>query len=359
MEIGIVGLPNSGKTTLFNTLSKSQAEIGLYPFTTIDSNIGVVEVPDERLNKLASLLKPPKIIPARIKYVDIAGLVEGASHGEGLGNRFLGHIREVDGLLHLVRCFSENIPAVGKEQPSDNIQIINLEISLADSQIVEKRLEKVSKQVKSGQKEYLEEFELLQKAKELLEKGIYLATSDLSSDEKEALQKLGIISAKPVILVANVSENQLQEDGCFAKVGEEAEKLKTPALKISAKLESELADLSDEEAKEFLESYGLSESGLKAVVNKTYELLHLITFYTVLSGEIRAWPIKEGTKASDAAGKIHTDMQRGFIKAEVINWADLVALGSLAAAKEKGKVRLEGKDYIVQDGDVITFRFKV
>lgn len=360
MQIGIVGLPNSGKTTLFNALSKSQAEIGIYPFTTIDSNVGVVEVPDGRLDKLASVLKPPKIVLARIKYVDIAGLVEGASKGEGLGNRFLGHIREVDGLLHLVRCFGEDIPAVGKDEPQANIEIVNLEIMLADMQIVEKRLEKVSKsQVKAGQKDYLEEFELLKKAKEQLEKESYLAIGDLSGDEKNALQNIGIISAKPVIMVANISEGQLQEDGCFSKVDEVAKKLKVPALKISAKLEAELADLPDEEAKEFLESYGLSESGLKAIVNKTYELLGLITFYTVLSGEVRAWPIKAGTSAFQAAGNIHTDMQKGFIKAEVISWDDLVALGSLAAAKERGKVRLEGKDYIVQDGDVITFRFKV
>ncbi|TET55254.1 MAG: redox-regulated ATPase YchF, partial [Actinobacteria bacterium] len=336
MEIGIVGLPNVGKTTLFNALSKAQAQVGLYPFTTVDSNVGVVDVPDERLEKIASIIKPSKVIPAKIKFVDIAGLVEGASKGEGLGNQFLGHIRNVDGIIHLVRCFGENIPSVGKAKAIENVSIINLEIMTADLQIIEKRFEKAEKQAKAKDKEAIAELALLKKAKELLEKGTYLATAGLSEEEKTGLNGIGIISVKPVILVANVSEADESQEACFEELKNSSESLSMPVLKVVAKLEAELKDLSPEEAKEFLDSFGMSESSLNGVIAKTYEILGLITFYTVLSDEVRAWPVEKGTKAPGAAGKIHTDMEKGFIKAEVINEKELAAAGSMHEAKEEG-----------------------
>jgi hypothetical protein len=362
MEIGIIGLPNAGKSTLFNALTKAGAEVARYPFTTVESNVGVAEVPDQRLHLIAEVVKPQKIIPATIKFVDIAGLVRGASQGEGLGNQFLGFIRNVDAIVHVVRCFNEaHIPhPYGEVSPKVDIETVNLELILADLEIVSRAYEKAKKQAKSGQKEAKQRLEALEKIKAGLEKGESIRLMLLSEEERDTIKDLGILTDKPVLYVANISEQDINTDNAlFEEVKDIAEREQAGVVAVSAKVEAEIAELEAEEARLFQQELGLSESGLTKVVKSSYHLLNLITFFTIESSECRAWPIKKGTKAPQAGGKIHSDMERGFIKAEVVFWEDLVNAGSFAVAREKGLLSIEGKDYKVRDGDVILFKFSV
>jgi len=364
MEIGIVGLPNVGKSTLFNAITKAGAECANYPFCTIEPNVGVVSVPDERLEFLANMENPAKVTPAVIKFVDIAGLVRGASKGEGLGNKFLSHIREVDAIAHVVRCFEDpNVVHVdGRVDPIRDIETINFELIFADMESLEKRLEKAKKQAKSGEKQYIEEVALLERIKENLEKGIPVRAMDLSEEEKQIVRQYFLLTSKPVIYVANISEEDLllkKEGELLKKVKEFAKKENAEVIPICAKIEAELAELEEEEKKDLLKEYGLEESGLDKLIKASYKLLGLITFFTAGPKEVRAWTIKEGTKAPQAAGKIHSDFERGFIRAEVISFEDLAKCKSQNEAKEKGLVRIEGKDYVMKDGDVVYFRFNV
>lgn len=365
MKLGIVGLPNVGKSTLFNSLTKAGAESANYPFCTIDPNVGIVAVPDERIKLLGELYHTKKVTPAVIEFVDIAGLVKGASKGEGLGNQFLANIREVDAIVHVVRCFEdENIVHVdGSVNPLRDIETINLELIFSDLEILERRIAKVSKGAKND-KAQAKELALAERIKAHLEDG-KLAKSFVTDDDEDALWRNGynLLTDKPVIFAANVAEDELAEDGAsnsgVAAVREYASSENFEVFVICAQIEQEIAELDDDEKQMFLEDLGLKESGLDKLISASYRLLGLISFLTAGEDECRAWTIKLGTKAPQAAGKIHTDFERGFIRAEVVNYKDLLDNGSLSAAREKGLVGLEGKEYVVKDGDVILFRFNV
>ena len=366
MKLGIVGLPNVGKSTLFNSLTKAGAESANYPFCTIDPNVGVVTVPDERLNVLGEMYHTKKIIPAAIEFVDIAGLVKGASKGEGLGNQFLANIREVDAIVHVVRCFeNSNIVHVdGSINPLRDIETINLELIFSDLEILERRISKVSK-VARNDKSAAKELGLLNKVKAHLEDGKLAKTFEEVDDEEEQawLESYNLLTYKPVIYAANVSEDDLADDAAnnegVQAVREYAKGEQSEVFVVCAEIEAEISELDDDEKKMFLEDLGLEESGLEKLIKASYKLLGLISYLTAGEPEVRAWTIKKGTKAPQAAGKIHTDFERGFIRAEVVSYDDLMACGTHAAAKEKGLVRLEGKDYVVQDGDIMLFRFNV
>ena len=366
MKIGIVGLPNVGKSTLFNSLTKAGAESANYPFCTIDPNVGVVTVPDERLNVLGEMYHTKKIIPAAIEFVDIAGLVKGASKGEGLGNQFLANIREVDAIVHVVRCFeNSNIVHVdGSINPLRDIETINLELIFSDLEILERRISKVSK-VARNDKSAAKELGLLNKVKAHLEDGKLAKTFEEVDDEEEQawLESYNLLTYKPVIYAANVSEDDLADDAAnnegVQAVREYAKGEQSEVFVVCAEIEAEISELDDDEKKMFLEDLGLKESGLEKLIKASYKLLGLISYLTAGEPEVRAWTITEGTKAPQAAGKIHSDFERGFIRAEVVSYDDLIACGSHTAAKEKGLIRLEGKDYVVKDGDIMLFRFNV
>ena len=363
MKLGIVGLPNVGKSTLFNSITKAGAECANYPFCTIEPNVGVVPVPDERLDVLTNMYHPQKTTHAVIEFVDIAGLVKGASKGEGLGNKFLSHIRETDAICEVVRCFEDsNIVHVdGSIDPVRDIETINLELIFADIETVNKRLDKAKKNLKADKK-YQEEIDLLEKIKESLENGISARAIDFNEDEQALVKDMFLLTTKPILYIANVSEEQLSDaenDPMVKKVKEYAAKEKAEVIPLCVKVEEELSGLDDSDKKEMLEMLGLEESGLDKVIKKSYDLLGLMSFLTAGEPEVRAWTIKKGTKAPQAAGKIHSDIERGFIKAEVVSFKDLVEQGSMVAAREKGLVRSEGKDYIMQDGDIVLFKFNV
>jgi GTP-binding protein YchF len=365
MKLGIVGLPNVGKSTLFNSLTNAGALAANYPFATIDPNVGVVAVPDERIKKLGELYNTKKVTPATIEFVDIAGLVKGASKGEGLGNQFLANIRECDAIVHVVRCFEDtNVVHVdGSVDPVRDIETINLELIFADLEVLERRIAKTTKTARMD-KEAAKELDLLNKIKATLEDNkLVKDMEDLNEDEQALLNTYDLLTSKPVIFAANVKDEDLADDGASNKyvqaVREWAAGNNSEVFAISAQIESEIAELDEDEKKEFLADLGLTKSGLDKLIEASYRTLGLMSFLTAGEDECRAWTIKVGTKAPQAAGKIHTDFERGFIKAEVINYQDLLNEGSLSNAREKGLVRMEGKEYVVQDGDVILFRFNV
>ncbi len=365
MKLGIVGLPNVGKSTLFNAITQAGAESANYPFCTIDPNVGVVSVPDNRLNKLKDLYNSKKIVQTAIEFVDIAGLVKGASKGEGLGNKFLSNIREVDAIVHVVRCFEDSnvVHVDGSINSLRDIETINLELIFSDMEILDRRIAKTTKGLKAD-KSLQGELDILNQVKATLEEGKSIRTMDLSDDDWAFVRSLDLLSSKPVIYVSNVSEDDLVDDGVnndmVKAVREFAATENSEAVVICAQIEAEISELETEEEKlEFLETLGLSQSGLDKLIKSSYHLLGLISFLTAGEQEVRAWTIKNGTKAPQAGGKIHSDIERGFIKAETIAYEALIEYGTMSAAKEKGLVRLEGKDYIVKDGDVILFKFNV
>lgn len=364
LEVGIVGLPNVGKSTLFNAITKAGAEAANYPFCTIEPNVGVVDVPDKRLEVLSEMFKSRKIVPAAMRFVDIAGLVKGASKGEGLGNKFLAHIREVDAVAEVVRCFEDgNITHVeGSIDPLRDIDIINTELCLADMETVEKRQERLVKLAKTGDKKVKLEQAVMEKIMNGLSEGVPARRVGLTDEEKELLGEVHLLTMKPILYVTNVAESEVADASAnphVQAVKKYAEAEGSEVIVVSAKMESEIAELDAEEAAEFLAMADLEETGLDRLIKAGFKLLGLMTFLTAGEIESRAWTIKQNTKAPQAAGKIHTDFERGFIRAEIVSYNDLVACGSKAAAREKGLVRLEGKDYVMQDGDVVEFRFNV
>lgn len=365
MKLGIVGLPNVGKSTLFNAITQAGAESANYPFCTIEPNVGTVPVPDYRIDELVKMHNPDKVTYATIEFVDIAGLVKGASKGEGLGNKFLSNIREVDAIVHVVRAFEDpNIVHVdGSVDPIRDIETINLELILSDLEILDRRIDKTKKVLKGGEKKYQSELEFLERLHDVLESGKTARSMEMTEDEKEMLADVSLLTLKPVIYAANVAEddyaNADNDNEYVKKIKEFAAIEKSGVMVISARIEEEISALDKEEKQMFMEELGVKESGLDKLIKASYELLGLISYLTAGKPEVRAWTIKKGTKAPQAAGKIHTDFERGFIRAEVVSFDDLMECGSMTAAKEKGLVRSEGKEYVVNDGDIILFRFNV
>ena len=364
MKLGMVGLPNVGKSTLFNALTNAGAESANYPFCTIEKNVGIVSVPDERLDKLAEMYQPDKFTPATLEFVDIAGLVKGASKGEGLGNKFLADIREVDAIVHVVRCFEDTniIHVDGSINPLRDIETINLELIFSDIEMVDRRIDRAKKAAK-GDKKYLAEIDFLERLKEHLENGKSARGFDFTEEEREIIKSTPLLSAKPVIYAANLSEddfvNNIETNENYKQVCAVAKEEHSAVLPICAQIEAEISDMEEDEKKEFLAELGLEVSGLNRIIKEGYSLLGLISYLTAGKPEVRAWTITKGTKAPQAAGKIHTDFEKGFIRAEVVSFNDLMECGTMAAAKEKGLVRLEGKEYVMQDGDIVLFRFNV
>ncbi len=364
MQLGIIGMPNVGKSTLFNAITKAGAEAANYPFCTIDPNVGVVEVPDPRLARIAEMVKPEKVVPALTEFVDIAGLVRGASRGEGLGNKFLSHIREVDAIVHVVRCFRDiNVTHVeGDIGPARDIETINTELILADLETLERRIDRARKMMKTHDKKYEVELQILENVQDALNSGQPVRSLHLEPEEEVVLRDAHLLTCKPVLYVANISEDDLPEAESSPLV-EEVRKIAgeegSEVVVVCGKIESEIAELADAEKAEFLTDLGLREPGLNRLIRAGYRLLGLITFFTAGPREVKAWTVRRGTRAQPAAAKIHTDMARGFIRAEIVPYEDLISAGSMPAAREKGLIRLEGKDYVIQDGDVVYFRFNV